>query len=107
MSEESAFSLSEEECERVCRDCAHAFCVPELGFYETCDWLEIYFDRFCVALTGRGSKGQWQRLLCFACHKLNDLRDKGIKSLQGKVFSPEEALVHLDLCSCFLEDKSE
>ena len=82
--------FDESACERICRNCAVAFKLPALAFYEYDEYVEIVYERWSIAVQDKNYYQVWHSLL----------RQMLVRLAQdSKDFSPsiEQALINIDL----------
>ncbi len=95
--------MTEYDYERLCKNAAYAFKLPNLAFYETSEWLELSYGQYCIALYKKQSNisNKFEYIVKNAINHLNTLKkDRSYaldKDLQNCSFNCEEALIRLDL----------
>lgn len=91
--------FDESTCERICRNCAVAFKLPALAFYETDGYVEIVYKLWSIAVQDKNYYQVWHSLLRQMLMKLDVYRCLVEHAQEMKDFSPsiEQALINIDL----------
>ena len=95
--------MIEKDYERLCRNAAYAFKLPNLAFYETSEWLELSYGHYCIALCYKKMKikNKFEHMIKNAIDRLSNIKKNNSyfldKDLQNCSFNCEEALIRLDL----------
>ena len=92
----------ESDFERLCRNIATGFRISSLDFFETTNYMEIWYKKKCIASESKFSPNRFKNLFLIAAFNLKILKSLSVGSEKVELekferTSIEEAMINLDL----------